>query len=326
MRLQALKRIGHTVAAVDATWRLAGLKGLALRVLRKAGWGFDSSGANPALLQEVARLKPDLVWIDKGLSISPETLKQVRAHNVQLVHYSPDDMSGQHNQTRQFRRSIPIYDLHVTTKSFNVPERKGMGARDVLFLNNAYCPETHRPIPLTSEDRARYGGPVGFIGSFEEERAEALWFLVTNGIPVRVWGAGWQIWAKRHQHPLLTVEGSGVLGDKYVMAVCSFEINLGFLRKLNRDLQTTRSVEIPACGAFLLAERTDEHQQLFEEGKEAEFFATREELLEKCRFYLSHPEERAKIAAAGYQRCLDSDYSYPTHVSAVLRRLEGIRV
>ncbi|HEV8413715.1 MAG TPA: glycosyltransferase [Bryobacteraceae bacterium] len=325
MRLEALERLGHTVEGVDTTWRFTGAGGLALRVLRKTGWAPDPAGASPALLEVIARRKPDLVWIDKGLCISPQTLKQIRARNITLIHYSPDCMTNRRNQSWQFLKSVPLYDLHVTTKSYNVAERQAMGAREVVFLNNAYCPKIHRPVPLTADERRQYGGGVGFIGAFEEERAAAIWFLVTNGIRIRVWGEGWSTWAKRHRHPLLTVEGSCIWGEEYVKATCSFDVNLGFLRKVNRDMQTTRSVEIPACGAFLLAERTDEHQQLFREGAEAEFFATREELLEKCRFYLAHPEERAKIAAAGYRRCLDSDYSYTAHMSAALRHVEVAR-
>jgi spore maturation protein CgeB len=71
----------------------------------------------------------------------------------------------------------------------------------------------------------------------------------------------------------------------------------------------------------MLAERTQEHEALFTENREVSFFATREELLQKCRYYLEHPLERESIALAGRRRCIESDYSYEGHVMRVLARL-----
>ena len=96
-----------------------------------------------------------------------------------------------------------------------------------------------------------------------------------------------------------------------------------FLRKINRDLQTTRSIEIPACGGFMLAERTEEHQTLFEESKEADFFSTNEELLDKIRFYLANPDIRLKIALAGRERCEKSGYSHESTLSKIILMLEN---
>jgi spore maturation protein CgeB len=215
--------------------------------------------------------------------------------------------------------------LHVTTKSFNIRELNGRGARAVIFVNNAYSAETHRPIKTGPEERITLGGDVGFIGAFEKDRAQSLHFLASHGVHVRIWGSGWRRWAERNGHPNMVVEERHVWGEEYAKALCSFDINLGFLRRLNRDLQTTRSVEIPACGGFMLAERTAEHLGLFTEGIEAEFFSSKEELLEKCCYYLANREARDRIAAAGRERCIRSGYSYERQVEAVLDRLRGLR-
>ena len=326
MRMEALQSQGHTLVGIDSSCRPLSLRGLAARALWKAGRAADTVGVNRALRRAV-RHKPDAVWIDKGLTLRSDTLAYIRESlpAVQLVHYSPDDMGGRHNQSGRYLECVPLYDLHVTTKSFNIPELYALGARQALLLNNAYCPVIHRPVPLSPPERERLGAPVGFIGAFETDRAEAIWFLAENGIRVRVWGGGWGRWASKHRHSNLTVEDRYIWGDEYARAICAFDINLGFLRKLNRDLQTTRSVEIPACGGFLLAERTQEHLRLFEEGVEAEFFASSEELLDKCRYYLAHPDERREIATAGRQRCIRSDYSYERQVGMVLERLQELR-
>ena len=330
MRMEALERRGDALIRVDTTYRPRGLRGLIHRAARKAGWMMDAAGANAALVAAVRENLPDVVWVDKGLGIRACTLAEILKGlpNAKLVHYSPDDMGQDYNKTPQYLGAIPAYHLHVTNKSFNVQELRAMGARNVLFVNNAYCPLTHRPQLVNSEDRARLGGSVGFIGAFETKRAEAIWFLVKSGVPVRVWGEawgrGWKKWEASHRHPMLKVEGGAVFGAEYAKAICCFDINLAFLRKWSRDLQTTRSVEIPACAAFMLAERTAEHQQLFEEGAEAEYFSSHEELLMKCQYYLAHPEARSLIAHAAYKRCIHSEYSYDRQMQDVLKRLNEI--
>jgi spore maturation protein CgeB len=83
-------------------------------------------------------------------------------------------------------------------------------------------------------------------------------------------------------------------------------------------------MEIPACGGFMLAERTEQHLELFVEGKEAAFFDSRAELLEKCKYYLEHEEERQAIAEAGRQRCVASGYSNKANIKRMLETVVGM--
>jgi spore maturation protein CgeB len=268
----------------------------------------DCKGENASVLKLFRDAQWDVLWVDKGLTIEADTFVEVRRLQPQcrIVGYSPDDMFARHNQSRPFLRSLPLYDVYFTTKSYGVRELESLGAREVHFVGNAYDSSTHRPMAVDVEDRERFGGTVGFIGAYEMERCRSMQSLAENGIPVRVWGPNWP---SKSGSQGIRLERRCLWGDDYARATCAFDINLGFLRKINRDLQTTRSVEIPACGAFMLAERTDEHQALFEEGKEAEYFDSDEELLSKVRYYLAHEDQRKLIAAAGRQRCLSSGYS-----------------
>lgn len=324
-RERSLVAMGHRVTPVDT------LPGRLLERRFRLGWkvrrrllgDWDESRFNARLLALPDRPEPDLLWVEKGLALEPGTLRALRARwpRACFVNYSPDDQFNPRNQSRQWLAGLSLYDLHVTTKSFNVAELREAGARDVCHVAKGYSPEVHRPHEVTPALRARLGGDVGFVGWPEAARERSMRFLARNGVPVRVWGP----WPRRKSGPNLRVEGRPLWADEYARALSATRINLGFLRRVNRDRHTTRSVEIPACGGFLLAERTDEHLELFREGVEAEFFASDDELLEKVRWYLAHEEARARIAANGLRRCRESGYDYDHQLRVVLEHALGGR-
>lgn len=281
----------------------------------------DYLSINTKILAHISKKKYDVVWIDKGLFVSKTTLKKIKNTNAKtlIIGYSPDDMSQRHNQSLNFTKSLPYYDYFVTTKSYIIEDLKKMGAKAVLFVDNAYEDTFHFPQIVTEIEKEKFGGDVGFIGSWEQERANSILYLAKNGIQVRVWGGGKWIQYK-NKYSNLQIENKPLYSEEYSIALSAFKISLCFLRKMNFDLQTTRTIEIPACGGFLMAERTLEHERLFKEGKEAEFFSTNEELLQKCQYYLAHEIERTVIAQAAYDKCIEAGYSNKKIMEAILQK------
>jgi len=328
-RRDALTRLGLEVRSFDETLLPGGAltRGLELwsgRLFRRAQLPVptvDARGVGRALVRCARTARFDLVWFDRPLLYDAALIERVRAETGAIVvAYSPDDMSNRANQSVQLLDALPSFDCFFTTKSFGVVELTALGARRVIFVDNAFEATIHRPMHVTDAQRSALGGPVGFMGTFEAERVSTLIWLAEQGVPVRVWGGDW---ARRMppMPPNMKHEDRNLWGEDYARALCAFDINLGFLRRENRDLQTTRSVEIPACGAFMLAERSPEHLRLFAEGVEAEYFSDRAELLEKVRYYLAHPVERARIAEAGLRRCLRDGYDNVSRMRCMLAEL-----
>ncbi len=159
------------------------------------------------------------------------------------------------------------------------------------------------------------------MGHYEPAYALRLRAVAQAGLRVKIWGRGWGRYAALHRWAAPLVQGEGIWGADYTRALCSASIGLGLLSKLIPETSTTRTFEIPACGAFLLAERTDEHLGFFVEGAEAEFFGSDDELVAKATRYLAHPADRLRVAAAGRERCLASGYSNHDTLRRVLAEI-----
>jgi hypothetical protein len=148
--------------------------------------------------------------------------------------------------------------------------------------------------------------------------------LSKEGLDLKIWGPDWEYHARRDAHLRSFVKGGPVWGHDYVKALGGACIGLGLLSKYCPDQFTTRSFEIPAAGTMLLAERTDEHSELFQEGTEAEFFSSYEELVDKLHFYSKNESARALIAKHGRQRAL-SCYRWKQVLSPAIEEIEKLR-
>ncbi|KKK97831.1 hypothetical protein LCGC14_2648820 [marine sediment metagenome] len=223
LRYKTLRRLGHNVVGISMTpvnWKLFYQRhSLWARVRWKLSLPPDSTGANRKIIERVRKNQYDVVWIDKGLTIKPSTLRYIKEKlpRTKLVSCSEDDMYARHNQTYYYRSGLPYYDVVFTTKIYNITELKTLGAkRPVLFLDS-YDSALHRPVELTEKDKKRFGCDVGFIGSFEEDRAQYMLYLAKHGVMVAVWGAGWKKWVNRH--PNLIVKNHSLYGEDYVKAI-----------------------------------------------------------------------------------------------------------
>lgn len=313
-RLTALEALGADVTfiASGGEWLSAGgrRKRSILGLAGRLGLHIDSSGASAKLRQPLA-FSPHLVWIDRFPNLSARTLALLRSRNPGAVFlmFSEDDMAMAHNQSPPWLAALPLYDVVVTTKIRNIEfdELTALGAKSVLYTRQAFDPEQQHPLQLSDEDLRDFGSDVSFVGTYEHERARSILSICNAGIPVRVWGSGW---AGRIRHERLTIEGREIVNQPqelaYTKVVNAAKVNLGFLRKINRDQHTSRSIEIPACRAFMLAERTEEHLSMFKEGEEAEFFSDDAELVDKIFTYLKDEPRRLRVAAAGYKRASEN--------------------
>jgi len=324
MRLTALRSTGVEVEGLDSGLQTDSLSPgarLLRRIAWRCGWPLDFEGLNAALVERAVAGQPDVVWVDKGNMIHAQALRRLRVTvpRVKLLHFNPDDPFGNFGigGWRPFLGAIPEYDIHFVPRRQNIAEYQRLGARKVVHVVPAwgFAPEHHRPVALDADSRRRYGADIGFVGSFEVERARDMLALAEAGLNLRIVGP----WPDDYLAGNISHTPQAAMDGEYAKAICSFKIALGFLRKKNRDQHTSRSVEIPACGTFMLAERSDEHLELFAEGREAEFFSSPEELVDKARYYLEHDAERERIAAAGRARCLASGYNNRDHMSRMLQ-------
>ena len=349
MRAAALGRLGYEVSTVEAGGLWKGVNYLTRQIEQLSASGSRIDALNAAVLEAAAWNKPEIVWAEKQEYLRADTIRRLRAMGAFVVHYNPDPyFSLSWKRTRLADECVSVYDALIVTKRYELAEYSKQASGQVVYSPLGYDPIGHAP-PKSPVANPR--DKIVFVGGWEPRRERLLAAASVQTPNIAVWGYGWKIALRSRLDPLRALrlgrltpgrnlyfgaphpelesalrEGEGSNGeiyeDRYAAVVAGSQIALGFLRELNPDQHTTRSFEIPAIGGFMLADRTEDHQEFFEEGKEAEYFSSDEEYRDKVAFYLANEPARRRLAAAGHRRCMTSGYSYDDRIRTVMRALD----
>lgn len=264
----------------------------------------------------------DIAFVDSGSLLSAAALRQLRRHCRRIVNFNHDDPFGRRDWVRfsAYRAAVPDYDLVVVVRPENVDEAARLGARQVLFHPRVADEVAHAPRPLTPAIQAQWQSEVAFVGSWMPERGPFMVELIERGVALTLYGPGWH---KAPEWPVLERyhRAAYLDGDAYAYAVQCAKVSIGMLSKGNRDLHTTRSMEIPALGGLLCAERTEEHLALYTDRVEAAFWSDAAECAELCRWLLADDARRQAIARAGHARFLRNGHTSENLIRHVIEAL-----
>jgi len=278
---------------------------------------------NRELVKAVQNLKPNVVWFDKPTDFTPETMRTIRGSGAKIVFYVQDSPFGPRKDGcwLQFFKTFQMADLHCLFRDADIPRYR---ERQLPFIKImlSFDPLVHFPPPPEFSDTER-NRQVSYIGSPYEQRPQFLLKLAReHQLPVFVNGFRWERVLGAKERTQVSV--GGFLPDAdYRLGIWGSKINLSFLTHDNEEDIGHKTVEVAACGGFLMAIRAPGHQAIFEEDLEAVFFSSVEECADKCRFYLNRPDLREAIAARGHQRAVQCGYDNDTQLARVLNRLDG---
>ncbi|HEX3435929.1 MAG TPA: glycosyltransferase [Pseudacidobacterium sp.] len=290
--------------------------------------GLKIARFNQEVLNTIKHNRINVLFSDKAISLSPATLRKLRKMGVFTIDYFVDNPFGPRKDPgyRLFKKALPEFDLHAVPRQVSVKDFKDHGGREVITTLFGYDRDIlfPPPRPLTDGERNRN---VSFIGSPYDNRAEIFTLLWRENISLDISGAQSR-WEKALSPDVMQAifRDGELLGSAYREALWKSKINLSFVTKSNLDEIAHRSLEITAAGAFMLAERTPRHLEMFKEDEEAVFFSSLEECIVKIRKYLGDEAARNRIAAAGHARAVASGYDHDSVIRKILERAaENIR-
>jgi hypothetical protein len=282
-------------------------------ILRK----FDDIFINLLLLVYVRFcIKPKFIFFIKAENINYRVIRYFKQRLSAVVSrmfiFYPDSpfsfFNG--NSNKNILMSLPYYDIFFIWSKKYVPILRGAGSPKVEcfpFYPELALFQNGKVVPL--EDR-KY--EVSFVGAWDEKRELYLSYLVEKKPQIKLCIVG-PLWREK-------LPKNSLLRGKFVSDALTFtgmlqvfrnsKIGLNFLKEQNVHSHNMRTFEVPCAGSFLLAEHSDEQNAFFESEKEADYFVSKEQLVEKINFYCDNLCKLHKLIDAGCQK--SRNYSLKT--------------
>jgi spore maturation protein CgeB len=271
------------------------------------------------LVTFAAEVKPDVAFFCLFTDqLDVRTIEAVRAvGGCPTINWFADD----HWRFESFTRHMaPAFDLCVTTDADSLPKYRTLPGVHVHLSQWACNRYAYRK--TTNELKH----DVTFVGQPHGDRREVATRLRDAGFALECWGFGWPSGPIEHAE-MIDVFSTSRINLNLSNSSVPTDMGARLRRLLHLHPPTPRppqikgrNFEVPGCGGFLLTERLPHLERYFELGREVGVYDGVGELIEKIRYWLERPEERQRVADAGYRRVI-SEHTYDHRFAAIFEEL-----
>ncbi len=297
-------------------------KGIINKVLHKFGLSTIMQKINAQFKENVSQFEPDIIWVFKGMEITPSSLEWAKQKGIKLVNYNPDNpfiFTGKGSGNVNITKSIQLYNFHFTynldikkkiENKFNLPTAFlpfGYDISDELFL---ICEKQEEMLKTC------------FLGNPDKQRAHFLMQLANKGVSMDVYGNDWSKFLK---HKNITIY-KPVLSNELWKVLRKYRVQINMMRIHNEDSHNMRTFELPGIGGLQVAPKTKEHQLFFEDRKEIFLYDNVEECVSKINYLLSlNINEANSLRKAAREKVILGKHSYKDRANFALQELIKIK-
>lgn len=265
-----------------------------------------------------------LVVVVKGIDLGEELISQLRPRrSVPVVSFMPDSpLHLIHPRLNQLAiQSLLSFDLVVTFAKMFLPVYEQMGVSHVVRIPFGYDPQMHRPVKLEGADVGVFGSDLSYAGNTGP--LQRRWMDSLAGYRPKCFGADWDN-APRLERALRRFRGYERyrkslrgFGAELTKVCAGAKVMLNLVRAEHDCGHSMKTFELPACGACVVTNRTDEQEEFFQDG--ARFFRNQDELIEHVERLLGDEKEREKLRNAGLKEV--ARHTYESRAVALLQHL-----
>lgn len=240
------------------------------------------------LLRTVEEVRPEVLFVISTFTYPRQVLEKARA--LRVKHTMGWCVEGP-TWLRSPLFEAELYDRYFCIHRHGIPEDSGIQWLPAI----AYDAGNYHRIEPRPEKRY----DVAFVGRAKHRRAEFLHGILD--LNPLIFGPGWE---KYGREMAAAVSDTLIVGERLnrLYNETKIVLNISAWENTGQDCPNLRIADVPATGSFLLSDYSEYAAEIFVPGKEMEFFSSIEELRDKAKFYLTHEEERERIARAGYEK------------------------
>ncbi len=266
------------------------------------------------ILKTTNEIKPDFVFVSKAKYISTETLDKLRMI-APTANWYPEGT----NNIASINRLVGHYDYFFEFDKSIVDVLKKEGHKNVYYL--PFCGDMDK-----NDQWQDTTGELGvvFVGSYSPELYPQRLAILEQikDLGLNVWGnEAWSDTSIKSMFHGRCESTTEVLKGIYSRA--KIVIHMDALTTHSGTGMTMRPFDVASAGSMLIAQ--DDRKEIFDffqDGKEMVSFRDEKDIRSKVQYYLTHEEERKKIAKAGFIRTRNEN-TYLDRVKKIVDTISG---